>query len=142
MVKGRHHHPPLHMHNTVSCSSSDLSSILQPESGSQSTTPAKTFYSLKDKLLRLLFSAISCETDSNNVQLLLHALMVFVSDIGQWWIQADDINFIEYLEDSIRTGQVLSTSINVKLNVRCHSALVVCFGKTSTKNMIVLGTTL
>ena len=56
--------------------------------------------------------------------------MVFVSDIGQWRIQADDINFIEYLEDSIRTGQVLSTSINVKLNVRCHSALVVCFGMT------------
>ena len=65
----------------------DLSSVLQPESANQSTTPTKTFYSLKDKLLHLLFSAISCETDSNNVQLLLHALMVFVSDIGQWWIQ-------------------------------------------------------
>ena len=77
----------LRMHNNLSSpffSSSDLSSVLQPESADQSTTP-RTFYSLKDKLLHLLFSAIKCETDSNNVQLLLHALMVFVCDIGQYY---------------------------------------------------------
>ena len=76
----------LRMHSNLSStffSSSDLSSVLQPESANQSTTP-RTFYSLKDKLLHLLFSAIKCETDSNNVQLLLHALMVFVCDIGQY----------------------------------------------------------
>ena len=61
---------------------SDLGNILHSDSAESATAKLSTFYSLKDKLVHLMFSAIECETDSNNVQLLLHALTVFVSDIG------------------------------------------------------------
>jgi len=42
-----------------------------------------TFVSLKDQLLSVLFSAVESERDPVNIQMLLHALMVFMQDIGQ-----------------------------------------------------------
>ncbi len=45
--------------------------------------PPLTFVSLKDKLLNVLFRAVESEKDPINVQMLLHALMTFMQDIGE-----------------------------------------------------------
>lgn len=45
--------------------------------------PPLTFVSLKDKLLNILFRAVESEKDPVNVQMLLHALMTFMQDIGE-----------------------------------------------------------
>lgn len=44
----------------------------------------KTFYSLRDWMLWLLFSAIEHEEDATNIQLLLHGMLVSLQDIGRW----------------------------------------------------------
>ena len=47
-------------------------------SGSQ----RRTFYSLREWMLWLLFSAIEHEDDPTNMQLLLHGVLVSLQDIG------------------------------------------------------------
>ncbi len=56
---------------------SDLRAIL-PELPAPSPP---TFFSLQDRLLSLLFSALQHETDPSNVQMLLHGMLVFIQDI-------------------------------------------------------------
>ena len=46
---------------------------------------AGTFYSLREWMIWLLFSAIQHERDSKNMQLLLHGILVCLQDIGQWF---------------------------------------------------------
>lgn len=42
-----------------------------------------TFYSLRDWMLWLLFSALDHEGDSANMQMLLHGLFMSIQDIGR-----------------------------------------------------------
>ena len=43
----------------------------------------RTFYSLREWMLWLLFSAIEYEGDATNMQLLLHGVLVSLQDIGR-----------------------------------------------------------
>ena len=61
-----------------------LSLAMPDAEGSGQEGKEKTFYSLRDWMLWLLFSAIEHEEDTTNIQLLLHGMLVSLQDIGRW----------------------------------------------------------
>ena len=54
-----------------------------PEAEEGVGSEGMTFYSLREWMLWLLFSAIAHEGDSTNLQLLLHGVLVCLQDTGE-----------------------------------------------------------
>ena len=75
--------PPAPSGHTPQLSVSGLAVGAPPPLTTSTSLPSSqsTFVSLKDRLLQLLFAAIGAESDTANMQMLLHGLMVITQDI-------------------------------------------------------------